>query len=240
MLFPELPALQPVPPSHSLESEALAALPPGARVCGVDEAGRGPIAGPVVAAAVALDAERIPPGINDSKRLSANRRRVLADLIRRDAAVGIGIADVGEIRCLNILGATMLAMCRAIEDLPVPVALALVDGNRVPDGSGLRCALRAVVRGDQRCVSIAAASIIAKTHRDAIMRSLARAHPGYGWERNAGYPTAEHRSALERLGANEHHRVAFAPVRRALRSARASPGAGEAGSASLNRSWEGD
>lgn len=203
-------------PDYSLEAEALAGLSPGVRVCGVDEAGRGPIAGPVVAAAVALDPARIPSGIDDSKKLTAARRRDIAEALQREAAVGVGIAGVEEIGRLNILWATMLAMRRAIKALPVSVGIALVDGNRVPDGEGLGCALRAVVRGDQQCLSIAAASIIAKTRRDAIMESLARAHPGYGWERNAGYPTAEHLTALEQLGVTPHHRAEFAPVRRVL------------------------
>ena len=199
-----------------MEAEALANLPSGTRVCGVDEAGRGPIAGPVVAAAVALEPSRIPPGIDDSKRMPAMRRRLLAKTLTCEAAVGVGIATVEEIERFNILGATMLAMRRAIEALPVSVELALVDGNRVPDGTGLDCALRAVVRGDRRSLSIAAASIIAKTRRDTIMEDLAHVHPGYGWERNAGYPTAEHRAALERLGATLHHRRGFGPVQRIL------------------------
>ncbi len=211
-------------PDYALEAEALAGFASGARVCGVDEAGRGPIAGPVVAAAVVLDPARIPRGIDDSKNLSAARRQVVADVLLREAAVGVGIADVEEIDRLNILGATMLAMRRAIESLPMPVSLALVDGNRVPDGAGLDCELCAVVKGDQRSLSIAAASIVAKTRRDAIMESLARSHPGYGWERNAGYPTAEHLAALGRLGATPHHRVGFAPVRRVLREGKGGDG----------------
>ena len=203
-------------PDYSLEAEVLAGLASGARVCGVDEAGRGPIAGPVVAAAAVLDPARIPLGIDDSKNLAAARRQAVADELLRKAAVAVGIADVEEIDHLNILGATMLAMRRAIESLQVSVSLALVDGNRVPDGTGLDCELRAVVKGDQRSLSIAAASIVAKTRRDAIMETLARSHPGYGWERNAGYPTAEHLAALERLGATPHHRVGFSPVRRVL------------------------
>ena len=123
-------------PDYSLEAEALAGLGSGARVCGVDEAGRGPIAGPVVAAAVVLDPARIPHGIDDSKNIAAARRQAVADVLLRDAAVGVGIADVEEIERLNILGATMLAMQRAIESLPVAISLALVDGNRIPDGAG--------------------------------------------------------------------------------------------------------
>lgn len=210
--FRAAPSLRSVP-DYALETDILADLGPDARVCGVDEAGRGPIAGPVVAAAVVLDPARIPAGIDDSKRMTPTRRASVADTLVRETAVGVGVASVAEIGRLNILGATMLAMRRAIGALPVAVEVALVDGNRTPDGTGLACSLRAVVRGDQRCLSIAAASIVAKTHRDSIMESLARAHPGYGWERNAGYPTAEHRDALQRLGVTPHHRTGFAPVR---------------------------
>ncbi len=203
-------------PDFSLEEESLAALSPGARVCGVDEAGRGPIAGPVVAAAVALDPFRLPSGIDDSKRLSPARRAEVALAIRQTSAVGVGLADVEEIERLNVLVAAMLAMRRAIEALPVAPDLALVDGNRLPDGEGLSCRLRAVVRGDSKSLSIAAASVVAKTYRDGIMQAMARDFPGYGWERNAGYPTAEHVAALDRHGATPHHRATFAPVRRAL------------------------
>ena len=208
--------MRPVP-NYVLEAAALDGLPPGAHVCGVDEAGRGPIAGPVVAAAVVLDPTRIPSGIEDSKRLTPMRRSRIAEVLFREAVVGVGMAEVDDIERLNVLGATMLAMCRAIEALPTPVDLALIDGNRVPGAESLRCALRAVVRGDQQSLSIAAASIIAKTRRDSIMRSLANEYPGYGWERNAGYPTAEHLDALGRLGTTPHHRSGFAPVRRVLR-----------------------
>jgi len=191
-------------------------LPPSCRVCGVDEAGRGPIAGPVVAAAVSLDSRRAPSGLDDSKRLSAERREQLAALLRRDAAVAVGIADEGEIERLNILGATMLAMARAISSLSAPPDIALIDGNRTPAAGSLPCRMRAVVRGDRLCPSIAAASVIAKTVRDGIMHDLAREHPGYGWERNAGYPTAAHLAALNEHGVTCRHRVGFAPVRRLL------------------------
>lgn len=185
-------------------------------VCGVDEAGRGPVAGPVVAAAVILDPARIPAGIDDSKRLSPARREETAARIRSACQFGIGIAGVIEIDRLNILGATLLAMRRAILALPVAPTLALVDGNRDPDNGELPCRTLCIVRGDQRSLSIAAASVLAKTRRDAMLRSLAKEYPGYGWDRNAGYPTREHLEALIRLGPTPHHRAGFAPVRAAL------------------------
>lgn len=201
-----------------------------APVCGIDEAGRGPWAGPVVAAAVVLDRSWDAAGVDDSKRLPPDRRRALRDEVRARAAVGVGVASVAEIDRLNILGATLLAMRRAYEALPAACAHALVDGNRLPE---LPCAADAVVRGDARSLSIAAASIVAKVERDEIMVALARACPGYGWERNAGYGTPEHRAALARRGATPHHRRSFAPVARALAASRARPrppgGAGPGG-----------
>ncbi len=186
----------------------------GATICGVDEAGRGPWAGPVVAAAVVLDGGRIPPGLDDSKKLTPRRRAALFDAVRASAAVGIGIAGVDEIDALNILRANDLAMLRAIGALrPAPEA-ALIDGNRVPPG--LPCRGQALVGGDGRSLSIAAASIIAKVTRDRIMAELASAHPGYGWERNKGYGTAEHRAALIRLGVTPHHRRSFRPIHNIL------------------------
>ena len=195
-------------PDLSLESSL------GVVVCGVDEAGRGPLAGPVAAAAAILDPARIPEGIDDSKRLAPARRAALAAALRADAAVAVGVASVAEIDRRNILGATMLAMRRAVAGLPRAPDLALVDGNRAPE---LACAARAVVGGDRRSLSIAAASIVAKTHRDRVMAALARDWPEYGWERNAGYPTREHLAALARFGPCPHHRAAFAPVREAAR-----------------------
>lgn len=181
-----------------------------ATICGVDEAGRGPWAGPVVAAAVVLDRDRVPAGLDDSKRLSARRRGALFDAIRAAARVGVGVASVAEIDRLNILRANDLAMARAVAALePAPDA-ALIDGNRVPPG--FPCPARALVGGDARSPSIMAASIIAKVSRDRIMAGLARAHPGYGWERNQGYGTEEHKLALRRLGITPHHRKSFAPV----------------------------
>jgi ribonuclease HII len=188
----------------------------GGTICGIDEAGRGPWAGPVVAAAVVLDRGNIPPGLNDSKKLTAARRGALFDVIRASASVGVGIASVEEIDALNILRANDQAMLRAIEALnPAPDA-ALIDGNRVPPG--WPCRAQALVGGDGLSLSIAAASIIAKVTRDRIMADLAAAHPGYGWERNKGYGTTEHRAALERLGVTPHHRRSFRPIHNILRS----------------------
>ncbi|MGR3718310.1 MAG: ribonuclease HII [Thermohalobaculum sp.] len=185
-----------------------------ATICGVDEAGRGPWAGPVVAAAVVLDRGRIPPGLDDSKKLTPRRRAALFDAVRASAAVGVGIASVEEIDALDILRANDLAMLRAIEALQPAPGAALIDGNRVPPG--LLCRAWALVGGDGRSLSIAAASIIAKVTRDRIMEELAGAHPGYGWERNRGYGTPEHRAALIRLGVTPHHRRSFRPIHNIL------------------------
>ena len=182
----------------------------GGLVAGVDEAGRGPLAGPVVAGAAILDPAAIPDGLDDSKRLSAAARETLFAALQSAARIGIGIATVEEIDRINILQATMLAMRRAVDALPVTPDLALIDGNRAPD---LACLARTVVKGDATSLSIAAGSICAKVTRDRIMAELAGAHPGYGWERNAGYGTAEHRTAMSRLGLTDHHRRSFAPVR---------------------------
>lgn len=184
------------------------------QVAGVDEAGRGPLAGPVVAAAVILDPAAIPEGLNDSKKLSARRRAELAKALRGCARIGVGEASVAEIDSLNILQASLLAMRRAIAALPVRPDGVLIDGNRLPDP--LPCPALAVVRGDGRSLSIAAASIIAKTTRDATMAALAQQHPGYGWDRNAGYPTKCHIKALQDLGATPVHRRSFKPVHKIL------------------------
>ncbi len=186
-------------------------------VAGVDEAGRGPWAGPVVAAAVVLDAGSVPAGVTDSKRLSRARREALFAALRAGARIGVGAASVAEIDRLNILAATLVAMRRAVDDLGVAPAHVLIDGNRMPE---LACPATAVVGGDARSLSIAAASIVAKVTRDRIMARLARRYPGFGWERNAGYGTAEHRSALDRLGVTPHHRRSFAPVARRLAAQR--------------------
>ena len=190
----------------------------GGTVAGIDEAGRGPWAGPVVAGAVILDRRTLPAdlrhGLDDSKVLSRPRRDGLYEILCRTARIGIGRAEVSEIDSVNILGATMLAMARSVSALGVIPDLALVDGNRKPE---LPCPVQCVVKGDRRSLSIAAASIVAKVSRDAIMAELARAFPGYGWERNAGYGTPEHRDALERLGVTPHHRRSFAPIHKILR-----------------------
>jgi ribonuclease HII len=179
-------------------------------VAGVDEVGRGPLAGPVHAAAVILDPARLPPGLDDSKKMSETRREKAFDAIMASAiAVGIGVASVEEIDRINILAATMLAMRRAVEGLTIRPVHALVDGNKVP---ALPCPAEAIVKGDSKVLSIAAASIIAKVTRDRFMSDLDAACPGYGWARNKGYGTADHMEALARLGPSVHHRTSFAPI----------------------------
>ena len=184
------------------------------RVAGVDEAGRGPLAGPVVAAAVILDPAREIPGLADSKVLSAAARVALAELIRaRSSAWAIAWADAAEIDALNILAATMLAMRRAVDRLAIAPAHVQVDGNCCPR-LGRSCTVEAVVGGDATIPAISAASILAKTWRDAWMERLDLRHPGYGFARHKGYPTAEHRAALRQLGPCAAHRRSFAPVAR--------------------------
>jgi len=184
------------------------------RIAGVDEVGRGPLAGPVVAAAVILDPTRIPEGLDDSKRLSAKTRQSLATVLRELADVAIGEASVEEIDTLNIQEATWLAMRRALTALPHRPDHALIDGNRLP--RILPCTATAVTRGDGLSLSIAAASVVAKVWRDGIMVTLAQQHPGYGWETNMGYGSESHIAALHRLGATSWHRRSFAPVRKIL------------------------
>lgn len=194
-------------PNFSLERQA------GGKVAGIDEAGRGPWAGPVVAAAAILDPATLPKPLlerlDDSKKLNPKIRETLFRELQGRAAIGVGMADIGEIDTINILQATLLAMRRALDNLPYRPDFALVDGNRAPD---LPCPCQTVVKGDGRSLSIAAASIVAKVTRDRLMRRLAEEFPGYGWERNAGYGTAEHKAALERLGITPHHRRSFAPI----------------------------
>jgi len=191
------------------------ALTQGAtRIAGVDEVGRGPLAGPVVAAAVILDPANIPAGLNDSKKLSPARRAALAAIIRQSATVSIARASVAEIDDLNILHASMLAMDRAVAGLKTPPDHTLIDGNRIPPA--LVGKATAIIKGDARSLSIAAASIVAKTWRDNLMVDLAQQHPGYGWEHNAGYPTKLHLSALQELGVTPHHRRSFKPVHNIL------------------------
>ncbi len=184
------------------------------RIAGVDEVGRGPLAGPVVAAAVILDPDRIPGGLNDSKKLTAARREALLPLILAAAEVGIGSASVAEIDGLNILRASHLAMCRALACLTPDPDHVLIDGNMLP--RGLTLSAEALIGGDARSVSIAAASIVAKVTRDRIMVDLAQQHPGYGWETNMGYGAPLHLKALVDLGPTPHHRRSFAPVHNIL------------------------
>lgn len=178
-------------------------------LAGVDEAGRGPLAGPVVAAAVILDRRRVPRGIDDSKKLSAEARGALCGKIRAVAQVGVGIASVEEIDEINILWASMLAMERAVAALGVDPAMVLVDGNRCPRWNRPSTW---VIGGDALCLSIAAASIIAKEERDRMMADYDRDHPGYGWAKNKGYGTPQHLDALARLGPSPLHRRSFAPI----------------------------
>ena len=187
-------------------------------VCGIDEAGRGPLAGPVVAAAVILDRRRLPrslrDGLDDSKKLNRAAREEYAALLRRSGVyIGIGAASAAEIDRRNILQATLLAMCRAVSALGIAPSIALVDGNVPPP---LPCQVETVIGGDGLSLSIAAASIIAKVTRDRLMRQLALRYSGYGWETNVGYGTEQHRTALRALGPTPHHRRSFAPLQLAF------------------------
>jgi len=185
------------------------------RIAGVDEAGRGPLAGPVVVAAVILDPRHPIDGLADSKALPARERERLATLIRSHAlAHSVIVVDPGEIDRLNILGATLAGMARALEALQPQADHALIDGNRLP--RSLPCSAEALVRGDAREACISAASILAKVARDAIMTAFEADYPGYGFAAHVGYPTPEHLAALQRLGPCPIHRRSFAPVRAAL------------------------
>ena len=207
-------------PDYRFETE-LMQTHGAARVCGIDEVGRGPWAGPVVAVAVLLDMDKLPQALarrlDDSKALKRQAREDidarLRDLFGHAVWAGFGEASVSEIDRINILQASMLAMRRAHDALAVAPDAALVDGNKLPD---LPCPARAVVGGDALCLSIAAASIIAKVARDKLMAELCDAHPGYGWRTNAGYGTAEHQAGLAKLGVTDHHRRSFAPIARLL------------------------
>jgi ribonuclease HII len=183
-------------------------------VCGIDEVGRGPLAGPVFAAAVVLDRKRLPRrlrrGIDDSKKLDRETREEYAAALRRVAIFGLGAASVAEIDRFNILQASFLAMRRALAALPVRPTLALVDGNRAPH---LPCAVETIIGGDGLSLSIAAASILAKVARDRLMQRLAGRYEGYGWHTNMGYATEEHRAAIVALGLTPHHRLSFQPTR---------------------------
>jgi ribonuclease HII len=197
-------------PDFSLERAAGA---PKLRIAGIDEAGRGAWAGPVVAAAVVLDPARIPDGLDDSKKVSAKKRDALYDIIMDVAEVGIGYGSIEQVEVRNVLNATMDAMRDAVVGLPTQPDIALVDGNKTPL---LPCKAEAVIGGDGRSVSIAAASIIAKVTRDRLMQALDKEFPGYGWDTNVGYGTAVHKSGIERLGVNEHHRRSYKPIRNML------------------------
>lgn len=184
------------------------------RVAGVDEVGRGPLAGPVTAAAVVLNPERIPDGLNDSKKLSKKARERLYEEILQVADVSIAHASVAEIEELNILRASHLAMVRALDGLKQPADFALVDGNMLP--RDLKIKAQTLIKGDARSQSISAASIMAKICRDCVMLSLAQQHPGYGWETNMGYGSKRHIDALRNLGVTPHHRRLFKPVHKML------------------------
>ena len=183
-------------------------------VAGVDEVGRGPLAGPVYAAAVILGPGKIPTGLNDSKKLSAKNRNSVLESILEYADISIASASEREIEQINILQASHLAMVRAVAGLKKKPDYVLVDGNLIPQD--LRIPATAVIKGDARSLSIAAASIVAKVKRDLVMSDLAQHYPGYGWEKNAGYPTTEHLKALQDLGVTPHHRRTFKPVHNIL------------------------
>ncbi len=206
------------PPDFTLELAVRRRLGPAARIAGVDEAGRGPWAGPVVAAAVVLGPGPAPRaagvGVNDSKKLTRARREALYDAITAACETGVGVASVEEIDRLNILEASLLAMRRAVLALPSRPDHALIDGRQTP--TGLPCPAAPVIRGDGRSLSIAAASILAKVTRDRIMVELAREHPEYGWDRNAGYGVEAHRVALLQHGVTPHHRRSFRPIHKML------------------------
>ncbi len=199
-------------PDYSLEQ---AAIERGyLRIAGVDEVGRGPLAGPVTAAAVVLDLAVLPEGLNDSKKLSAKIRALVEQEILAKAQVAIAHASVEEIDELNILRASHLAMERAVAALdPAPDYL-LIDGNLIP--KDLKLPAEFVIKGDAKSLSIAAASIVAKEERDRIMVDLGQQFPGFGWEKNAGYPSKQHRDALKTLGVTPHHRRSFKPVHKIL------------------------
>lgn len=208
--------------AEGLGDEDQSGFGPDLSIAGVDEAGRGPWAGPVVAAAVTLDLTRLPASLierlDDSKAVTPLARAEICEQLLEQASVGradigLGRAEVEEIDSLNILEATMTAMARAVAALAAPPLAVLVDGNRLPK---LNCPAKAVVKGDSRSLSIAAASIVAKVQRDREMETLAASFPGYGWEKNRGYGTADHKLALKSLGVTPQHRRSFRPVREAL------------------------
>ena len=194
-------------PNFRFESQAFRAG--HTLICGIDEAGRGPWAGPVVACAVVLNSKRIPKGINDSKKLIEARREALFDSIMQSSQVGIGIVSVTEIDDINILQATFLAMQRALGQFVNHPDLALIDGNRSPK---IKCKIQTIIAGDAKSLSIAAASIIAKVTRDRIMHALDETHPHYGFAKHKGYGTSAHVAALEKHGPCAEHRKSFRPI----------------------------
>ncbi|MFV2054280.1 ribonuclease HII [Aliiroseovarius sp. YM-037] len=200
------------PPDYSFETAAHARGM--LRIAGVDEAGRGPLAGPVTAAAVVLDPANIPDGLNDSKKMTAKRREALYATLLEVAEVSVAHASVEEIDQINILRASHIAMERAVLGLRTPPDFALIDGHMIP--RSLSVPAEAIVKGDARSVSISAASIAAKICRDQIMWDLAQQFPGYGWDKNAGYPSPGHKEALRNLGVTPHHRRSFKPVHNIL------------------------
>ncbi|GAB4577095.1 MAG: hypothetical protein Tsb0019_04430 [Roseibium sp.] len=203
------------PDAPDLDTERRHAATFGGRICGVDEAGRGPWAGPVVTAAVVLDYDRVPQGLNDSKKLTEARREELFEAIVSSAHVAVASASPATIDRLNIRTATLSAMVRAVDHLPEAPDYVLVDGRDVP--AGLKQARQALVKGDGRCLCVAAASIVAKVTRDRMMVLLEDHCPGYGFARHKGYGVLEHQAALEKLGPTPHHRMSFRPVRLAAR-----------------------
>lgn len=178
-------------------------------IIGVDEVGRGPLAGPVISAAIILNKEKIPEGINDSKKLSKKKREVINEELISQHSFAIGIASVEEIDKINILQASLLAMKRAVLNLNIKPQTILVDGNKLPD---LEYNMYPIIKGDSKSISIAAASIIAKVYRDKLMQDLSLQYPGYYWEKNSGYGTKQHLLALNSLGVTPIHRKSFAPI----------------------------
>ena len=197
-----------------IEQNLRQSLGTAARIAGVDEVGRGPWAGPVTACAVVLDLENIPDGLADSKALSAKKRDALFEPILASADVGIAHVSGEEIDRINILNASMLAMKMALAELKIPADFALIDGNKIP--TDLPMPAECLVKGDARCLSIAAASIVAKVTRDRMMVSLAQQFPHYGWETNAGYGTKVHQEGLKNHGVTQHHRRSFKPIHNIL------------------------
>ena len=178
-------------------------------IIGVDEVGRGPLAGPVISAAIILNKEKIPEGINDSKKLSKKKREVINEELISQHSFAIGIASVEEIDKINILQASLLAMKRAVLNLNIKPQTILIDGNKLPD---LEYNMYPIIKGDSKSISIAAASIIAKVYRDKLMQDLSLQYPGYYWEKNSGYGTKQHLLALNNLGVTPIHRKSFAPI----------------------------